>query len=686
VLRSKDIPLYTAVLAGIIGLIFAVAPPAAYFALSWQSLRVSLEKDAEINANKISLFVASNPLMWHFDEVRLKGLLEGDNARAIPERRIVHDLRGIVAMSHPVDLPWPVASRSHPVWDAGTPVGRMEIRISLRPLVRRTAALGAASTLLSGIALTMFFLYPVSALRKALRNLWEMKERAQVTLQSITDGVIATDTGRKILLVNRAAETITGWPSKEALGKSLDEVFRLDRPGGDTASPGGPSAPGFRTLVSRPGEERLIEAIDAPILDRSGSPAGSVLVFRDVTEKARMEEELLRGNKLESLGVLAGGIAHDFNNLLTGILGNISLAMEMVDSHKRSYRRLEEAGKAALKAKDLATRLLTFSKGGKPIRKNVSVEEVLRDAVGFALRGTGVQCEFRVPEGGWAVYADAGQLGQVFHNLAINAVQAMPGGGNLCVSMENARVRDGEIPHVMAGNYVKIGMADEGTGIADDILPKIFDPYFTTKVKGSGLGLTTCYTILKNHGGNIFARSTVGAGTTFQIYLPATGEVLRKVDPPQAVVALPGSATVLLMDDEDVVRDVVGEMLTYLGYKPEFARHGEEAISKYEEAAQGPGAFDLVILDLIIPGGMGGKETASRILEKHPKARIIVSSGYSNDPIMSHYKEHGFVGVLAKPYKLGELSHVLRQALGKEDAAVPGPPDPPRNGVLSPMA
>ena len=470
------------------------------------------------------------------------------------------------------------------------------------------------------------------------------------------------------------------------MGKSIDEVFRLDRPGGDTESAGGPPVRGFRTLVSRLGEDRLIEATDAPILDRSGSPAGSVLVFRDVTEKARMEDELLRSNKLESLGVLAGGIAHDFNNLLTGILGNISLAKEMVDSDKRAHHRLEEAEKAALKAKDLATRLLAFSKGGEPIRKMISVEAVLRDAVGFALHGTSVRSEFRVPEGVWAVHADAGQLGQVFHNLAINAVQAMPGGGNLRVSMENTRVRDGEIPHVVAGNYVKIEVADEGTGIAADNLPKIFDPYFTTKEKGSGLGLTTCYTIVKNHGGNILAKSTVGAGTTFQIYLPATGEVLREVGPPQAVVALPGSATVLLMDDEDVVRDVLGEMLTHLGYIPEFARHGEEAISKYEEAAQGPGAFDLVILDLTIPGGMGGKETASRILEKHPEARIIVSSGYSNDPVMAHYKEHGFVGVIAKPYKLGEMSRVLRQALGKEDAAAPRPPDPPRDEVTSPMA
>ena len=196
-LLNKDIPRYTAVLAGIIGLIIAVAPPAAYFALSWQSLRIALEKEAETNAHKVSRFVASNPLMWQFDETRLTGLLAGDNALTVPECRIVHDLRGIVAMSHPGDLPWPVVSRSHPVWDAGTPVGRMEIRISLRPLVRTTAVLGAASTLLSGIALTMFFLYPVSALRKALDALWEMKERGQATLQSITDGVIAMDTERQ---------------------------------------------------------------------------------------------------------------------------------------------------------------------------------------------------------------------------------------------------------------------------------------------------------------------------------------------------------------------------------------------------------------------------------------------------------------------------------------------------------
>ncbi|MBI5904881.1 MAG: response regulator [Deltaproteobacteria bacterium] len=693
-LLRKDIPRYTALLAVLIGLVFAVAPAAVYFALSWQSLRVSLEKEAEIKAHKLSLFVAANPLMWQFDEIRLKHILEADNARTVPECRIAHDRGGIVAMSHPGgeaahpdDLPWPVVSRSHPVWDAGTAVGWMEIRISLRPLVLATAALGVASALFSAAALTFFFLYPWSELRKALDALWEMKERAQATLHSITDGVITMDTGRNILLMNRIAEIITGWPSREAMGKPVGEVIPLDFPVGGAAPPAGAPARAFRTRVSRIGEERLIEAVDTPVLDRSGKAAGSVLVIRDVTEKERVEDELLRGKKLESLGVLAGGIAHDFNNLLTGILGNISLAKEMVDPGKRAQKRLEEAERAALKAKDLSTRLLAFSRGGKPIRKEISAEEALRDAIDLALRGTGVRAEFRIAQGIWAVTADAGQLGQVFHNLAINAAEAMPAGGILRVSMENARVREGEVPHVMAGSYVKIVMADEGSGIPADILPKIFDPYFTTKAAGSGLGLTTCYTILKNHGGNIFADSAIGAGTTFRIYLPATGEVPRDVRPDPTVAALPGNGTVLLMDDEELVLDVVGEMLTQLGYTPVFSRHGEEAISKYEEASRGPGAYDLVILDLVIPGGMGGKETAARILEKHPDARIVVSSGYSNDPVMAGYKEHGFVGVIAKPYRLGDLSQVLRQALGKEDPA-PGhpPPGPPRDEVTSPMA
>ena len=235
---TKDFPRYTIGLACIIALVIALVPPAVYFALSWQALRISLEKEAETDARKVSLFVAANPLMWQFDEVRLNGLLGEDIESSVAECRIVHDLRGVVAKRCPPELPWPVASRSHPVWDAGSPVGRMEIRVSARPLVRTTAMLGAGSTLLSGIALTMFFLYPLSSLHKALGALWEMKERVQVTLQSIADGVIAIDTGRKILLMNRVAETITGWPSKVALGKSLDEVFRLDAPGWRTLLPG----------------------------------------------------------------------------------------------------------------------------------------------------------------------------------------------------------------------------------------------------------------------------------------------------------------------------------------------------------------------------------------------------------------------------------------------------------------
>ena len=390
----------------------------------------------------------------------------------------------------------------------------------------------------------------------------------------------------------------------------------------------------------------------------------------DLLEEVRKSEaERIKTQKLEAIGILAGGIAHDFNNLLTAILGNISLAKEMVDHGKRVHRRLEEAEKASLIAKDLATRLLTFSKGGKPILKEISVEEVLRDAVQFALRGTVVRCEFRVPEGAWAAYADAGQIGQVFHNLAINAVQAMPQGGTLRASLENAHVPEGEIPHVASGNYLLIGFADQGSGIPPDVLPKVFDPYFTTKKEGSGLGLATSYNIMKSHGGNIFAESSPGAGATFRLYLPSIGKVPlearppREPDLPQDPAVMPESTRVLLMDDEEMVRDVAGEMLVHLGYKPVFACNGEEAIAMYAEAAGGPERFDLVILDLTIPGGMGGRETASRILKEHRGARIVVSSGYSNDPVMAHYKEHGCVGVIAKPYKLTELSYVLQQAI-----------------------
>jgi CheY-like chemotaxis protein len=367
--------------------------------------------------------------------------------------------------------------------------------------------------------------------------------------------------------------------------------------------------------------------------------------------------------KLESLGILAGGIAHDFNNFLAGILGNISLAKLEVEPENKACGRLDAAEKAVLRAKELASKLLTFSKGGTPIRKPVSMEEIVKDSSYLAVMGSNCRCEFVLPEGLWPAIADAGKMGQVVNNLVINAVQAMPGGGTLRIRAENASIRQEEIPHVKAGDYVKIDLLDHGIGIPKENLPKIFDPFFTTKEKGSGLGLATSYNILKSHGGNIFAESTPGVGTAFHLYVPAVRGFVPAKGAKEGETAIRGKGRVLVMDDEEMILDVAGGMLEHLGYEPFFACDGAEAILDYIRDLDAGNPFDAVIMDLTIPGGMGGEEAARKLLDLVPDAKVIVSSGYSNDPVMSEYARFGFRGVVVKPYRIEELSRVLRDVI-----------------------
>ena len=389
---------------------------------------------------------------------------------------------------------------------------------------------------------------------------------------------------------------------------------------------------------------------------------GMVLVFRDITEKQKIEEERLKASKLESIGVLAGGLAHDFNNILTAILMNISLAKKCAYPQEEVFRRLTEAEKASLRAKDLTQQLLTFSKGGLPVKKTISIAQLIRDSVNFVLRGSSVRCEFFLSEDLWPVEVDEGQITQVIHNLVINAQQAMPQGGVIQIYGENVMISAEEaglgLP-LPAGNYIKISLKDSGVGIPEEHLTKIFDPYFTTKEKGSGLGLTTVYSIIQKHKGYITAQSKLGAGTTFHLYLPASQKSIPtenrvEENPPS------GKGKILIMDDENIVTEAVSQMLSYMGYQVEVAKDGSEAIQLYQKAKELGQPFQVTIMDLTVPGGMGGKEAIARLREIDPHVKAIVSSGYSNDPVMANFQQYGFSGVIAKPYRWEELSKLLQ--------------------------
>jgi CheY-like chemotaxis protein len=325
---------------------------------------------------------------------------------------------------------------------------------------------------------------------------------------------------------------------------------------------------------------------------------------------------------------------------------------------------LVEVEKATLRAKRLTEQLLTFAKGGAPIKKTISIAELIKDSVRLALVGSNVSCEFFMPENLWSAEADEGQLSQVINNLIINAKQAMPNGGIINVSVENINLESepGHALYLKDGRYVKITVQDQGIGIPKQHLNRIFDPYFTTKQKGSGLGLAACYSIIKNHDGYITVDSELGVGTTFTIYLPSSErEISEKADKEEKALLVNGK--ILVMDDEEVVREIIGEMLYHIGCEVEFAIDGQEAIELYKRARESEKPFDAVILDLTVPGGMGGKDAMKALLQIDPGVRAVVSSGYSSDPIMSEFEGYGFRDVLAKPYNLGELSKTLNQVI-----------------------
>ncbi len=394
------------------------------------------------------------------------------------------------------------------------------------------------------------------------------------------------------------------------------------------------------------------------VRDAAGVPKRFVGVVEDITDRKRMEEELLKAQKLESLGVLAGGIAHDFNNVLTAIAGQIAVMRMSLPSGDPLGNRLEEVERSALHAKTLTQQLLTFSKGGKPVKKALSPERMVRDSASLVLSGTSVTYTLTIGESLWSVDADEGQMSQAINNLLINACQAMPDGGSITISAENSIVDgSGDLP-LKQGNYVKLTIADQGIGIPPDQLPKIFDPYYTTKKTGSGLGLAVIYSIIRNHGGCILVESRPGTGTIFTVYLPASATTAADALPAEEQ-HLTGSGRILFMDDEEMIRHVAGEILGTLGYDVEFACEGAEAIERYRKAREEGRPFDAVIMDLTISGGMGGKDTIGKLREYDPGVKAIVSSGYSNDPVMARYGDYGFKDVIAKPYKTAELSRKL---------------------------
>ena len=660
----------TSAFAILLSIVVATAAPLGYFIIAYQNQASVLKTEVQDEASDASQLISANPDYWKFEQHRLEELLSERSFGERDEiRRIVDVNRSVIAVSADAIEP-PLITRAHDLYDSGAVVARMEISRSLRPVIMRTLLLLALGSVLGTGMFTVLRVFPLNALSQALQSLQESEGKFAAIASTAADAIIVMDSKGTITYWNSASTRIFGYSMEETLGRALHDLIAPARYREAFAkgfekfrqSGRGPAVGNTLefTAVRKDGTEFPIEVSTSTIPVNGEWHA--VGIVRDISERKKTEQELVKIEKLESLGVLAGGLAHDFNNLLAVILGNISLSLVDMDLTDQNFKRLTDVEKAVMRAQDLTRQLLTFAKGGAPVKQTSSIREIIEDSCRFSLSGSNVQCIFSFAEDLKAVEVDAGQIGQVINNLVINAIQAMPEGGTIRVKAENATAGlPDELPSA-PGDFIRISIQDQGTGIPQENLSKIFDPYFTTKQKGSGLGLATSFSIIKRHGGYIAVESVIGKGSAFHVYLPAT---LREPStgkmPEKTPVA--GVGKILVMDDEESVRGVVGEMLKAVGYEYELAKDGAEAVELYKRALDKGRPFDAAIMDLTIPGGLGGKEAVKKLIEIDPKVKAIVASGYFSDPVMADFKAYGFTGVITKPYDLQTLSRTLRTVL-----------------------
>lgn len=494
---------------------------------------------------------------------------------------------------------------------------------------------------------------------------WESREFAENLIESMKDAISILDGDGRYIHVNSAFSRMTGftkddlagkeppfpyWPEEECgnIMRSFEEVL-----GGNFEE--------IEAIFKRKNGERFPVLISPSCLkDQNGNVVSFFSTMKDLTERKKVEVELHKAQKLESIGILAGGIAHDFNNILTAIFNDIALAK---DSDSKEYREkwLTKAEAAAMRARDLSYKLLTFSKGGSPVKNLIDPGAFLKESVSLSLAGTNLKPVFLIQPSLPPIEADENQLNQVIHNIILNSAQAMPSGGTLNVSAGIEKNVRKNIPGLPGGDYILFTIEDLGAGMDEYLVPKAFDPFFTTKEKASGLGLSTAYSIIKSHGGHISMRSRAGEGTTVYIYLPMIKKKISAEKSDGSEVKLTGK--VLVMDDEELIRETAGEVLSRMGFTVEYSVDGTEAIDLYRQAFVAGEPYRAVIMDLTIPGGMGGKEAVGLLKEIDPGVKAIVSSGYSNDPVMAEYEKYGFSGIIIKPYKASDLVGAVKRIM-----------------------
>lgn len=471
----------------------------------------------------------------------------------------------------------------------------------------------------------------------------------------------------RFVLFNRAGEELLGYSKSDLLGKTDYDFFTKEE--ADFFTRKDREVLEKKEVLDIPEERittrnkglRLLHTKKIPILDENGEPQYLMGISEDITDKKRMEAELLNSQKMESIGVLAGGIAHDFNNMLTGITANLSL---LLSKNPEESEIINDALSAAHAAQSLTAQLLSFSKGGKPVKKEVCLERLLREIFSLSLSGSDAGRETDIPDTLWSVECDETQIKQAIGNLLINAIQAMPAGGKVILKASNFDAIDPPSPMLPCGKYVRITISDTGIGIPEEHLSRIFDPYFTTKTKGHGLGLSMVWNVVRNHNGYIEVESKLGIGSTFTIFLPSTGRCLKELSTAEPHLKK-GSGHILILEDDLIIQKALKRTLEKLGYSCKIATDGKNALDLFEKEKSAGNPFDVALLDLTIPGGMGGQETGIELRKRDPSLVIIISSGYSEKPVMADFKKEGFNAVLPKPYRSEDLSALLFRLLQK---------------------
>ncbi len=519
----------------------------------------------------------------------------------------------------------------------------------------------------------------ITQLKNTEKQLMDEKERLLVTLNSIVDGVIATDLNGNIIFANKVAVDMTEWTYDEMMEHNISEIYvRFDKRNNTLINSLDVSERNKENnhdyfLRTKSGKLIDIQETVAAIADsENDNTNGYLVVFRDVRNEIILQEEIIKNQKIESIGLLAGGLAHDFNNILSGIMGNLYLAKTYLScddfNTDEMWEIISDMETASERAKHLTTQMLTFSKGGTPVRKNINLKNLLYKSVNFSLVGKNVRCEFDIDEQLWSADADEGQIDQVINNLVINASQAMPDGGTIRVSAHNEIIDDNSELPLNAGNYIKVAVADNGSGISAENLKKIFDPYFTTKTKGYGLGLASTYSIIKKHYGYITVNSEEGKGTTFTFYLMASKELSSEKDGKDMLsrsenIEQNKNITILIMDDNEAICQTDTKLLNHFGFNVECAADGDEAIALYTNHLQNGKPFDICILDLVIPGKKNGDKVLADLLAIDPNVKAILSSGYSVDPVVADFHDYGFLAALPKPYRIEELIDTIHDLL-----------------------